>query len=197
MTANSLDWDQLRRRVQKIQSDLEWDAAVSPAEREKILKDRAKLLAQRERKDAEGERLEVVEFLLAYERYAFETSFVREVYPLKDLTPIAGAPSFVLGIINVRGRILSVVDLRKIFELPAKGLTDLNKVIIIGNASMEYGVVSDAILGVRSVPLGNIQSSLPTLTGLRDAYLKGVTNDQVVILDAGKLLGDEKLVLHE
>ncbi|HZC03678.1 MAG TPA: chemotaxis protein CheW, partial [Gammaproteobacteria bacterium] len=53
-------------------------------------------------------------------------------------------------------------------HLPAKGLTDLNKVIIVHDPSMEFGILADALLGVRSIPIEEIQASLPTLTGIRE-----------------------------
>lgn len=162
-----------------------------------ILKARARALA-REGKDKEApeESIEVVEFLLAYERYGIESSYVREVYPLKELTPLPCTPPFVLGIINVRGRIVSVIDIKKFFDLPEKGLTDLNKVIIIHNDAMEFGILADVVLGVRSVLVKEIQPSLPTLIGVREEYLKGVTPDRLVILDAGKLLADKGIIVH-
>jgi len=103
------------------------DSRPTPAEKRAILKKRAQVLARApKREDEAGECLEVVEFLLAYEQYGIESSYIREVYPLKDLTPLPCTPPFVLGIINVRGQILSVIDLKKIFDLPQKGLTELN-----------------------------------------------------------------------
>ncbi len=81
--------------------------------------------------------------------------------------------------------------------MPEKGLTDLNKVIVVHDATMVFGILSDAILGVRSIPLDSIQPSLPTLTGIRAAYLKAVTSDRLVILDAGALLADRKLIVLE
>ncbi len=64
---------------------------------------------------AEGEHIEVLEFILAHERYAIETAWVQEVYPLRQLTPLPGTPAFVLGVVNVRGKIISVMDLRVFF----------------------------------------------------------------------------------
>ena len=95
---------------------------LPPAEQERILQERAKNLA-REGPADQGARkqLDVVEFLLAYERYAIESHWVREVHPLKEITPLPGTPAFVLGIINVRGRIVSVVDLKAFFDLPVRG----------------------------------------------------------------------------
>lgn len=138
-----------------------------------------------------------MEFLLAHETYGVESSYVREVYPLRAFTPLPCTPSFVLGIINIRSQILSVIDLKKFFDLPDRGLTDLNKVIVVHDDRMTFGILADAVLAVRSIPLDDMQPSLPTLTGIREAYLKGVTSERLVILDAGKLLADTTLIVLE
>ncbi len=162
-----------------------------------ILKARAQALAQAPEQAEETECLEVVTFMLAYETYGIETAWVREVYPLKDLTPLPCTPSFVAGIVNVRGQVISVIDIKKFFDLPEKGLTDLNKVIILSYGVMEFGILADAVVDVRNIPLGKIQSGLPTLTGIREEYLRGVTAERLVILDAVKLLTDGNIIVHE
>lgn len=177
---------------------IEGESVPTPEETRTILKARAKALAREpEKEEAVEESIEVVEFLLAYETYGIESSCVREVYPLKELTPLPCTPPFVLGIINVRGQILPVIDIKKFFDLPEKGLTDLNKVIILHTDTMEFGILADVILGVRHVLLSELQPPLPTLTGIREEYLKGVTSRRVVILDAGKLLSDKKIIVYE
>jgi len=193
-----IDWGELRRRLEMSQSVLESGWAPQPAEKRTILKARAKALARKREQEAPvQEQIEVVEFLLAYERYALESSYVREVYPLKDLTPMPCTPPFVLGIINVRGQILSVIDLKTFFDLPEKGLTDLNKVMIVKDDSMQLGILADTILGVRSIPVQDVQAPLPTLTGVREEYLRGVTKERLVVLDVGKILSDKNIVVHE
>jgi len=132
--------------------------------------------------------------MLAYERYAIDTSFVREVHPLKDITALPGTPPFIAGIVNVRGRIVSVVDLKQFFDLPVRGLTDLNKVVILDDGQMEFGLLVDAIVGVQRLALDTIQSKPATLTGVRTGYLLGVTAEPTVILDAAKILGDPAIV---
>ena len=172
--------------------------APSPDQKRAILKARAHLLAQEpDQVAAAQEFLEIVEFRLASETYGIESPFVREVYPLKDFTPIPGVPAFVLGVINVRGQIFSVIDLKKFFNLPEKGLGDLNKVIIICNDRMEFGIVADVILGTRPISLNTIQITPPTVTGIGAEYIKGVTEEHVVVLDAQKLLDDEKIIVNE
>jgi purine-binding chemotaxis protein CheW len=168
------------------------------------LKARARALAQPIRRDDDGadEALKVVEFRLAKERYAVEQKYVREVYGLKELTPLPCTPGFLLGIINVRGQILPVIDVKKFFDLPEEGITDLHMVVIVhgetaAGEEMELGILADAIVGVRSIPQSTCQPSLPTLTGIRAKYLKGVTNQQVVILDVPSILNDPKTTVNE
>lgn len=162
-----------------------------------ILKERARAASQTSRKRTGGRYLEVVELLIAGEKHAFESSYIREIYPLKQLTPLPGTPPFVLGIISVRGQIVSVVDIKKYFDLPETELTDVSRVVIIHSEDMEFGVLADLVLGVRQVRIDEIQSSLPTLTGIRKDYLRGVTADQTTIWDAAKLLGDKRMIVHD
>jgi len=193
-----IDWGAIHRRLEAARVAIEQGSKPSPEEQQKILKARARALQQEPQAAvAAKERMKVVEFLLADERYGLESSFVREVYPLKDLTPVPCTPPFVLGIINVRGQILSVIDLKKLFDLPEKGLTDLNKVIIVRAGQMELGILADRILGVRSIPLAEVQPTLPTLIGIRAEYLTGVTSERLVILDVGKMLSEGKMIVHE
>jgi purine-binding chemotaxis protein CheW len=163
-----------------------------------ILRTRAKALARpSEPAPAAATLLEVLEFRVAQEGYAVETRYVREVYPLKNLTPLPCTPPFVLGIVNVRGRILPVFDLKMFFDLPEQGLTDLHRIILIEGNEMELGLLADATVGVRSIPADSLQPSLPTLTGVRSEYLKGVTIDRLVVLDAARILADPRIIVHE
>jgi len=194
----TVDWREVERRLEAGRAATERAWAPGPEETKRILTERAQSLARAPAKAAAGDQfIEVIEFVLAFESYAIETRYVREVEPLDHLTPLPGTPAFVLGIVNVRGEILSVIDLRKFFELPEKGLTDLNKVIVLESENMLFGILADAVAGVRRIPVAEIQPSLPTLTGIREAYLKGVTPGRTVILDAEKLLTDESIVVEE
>ena len=194
----AIDWREVERRLDAARAAVGRVWAPTREETQRILKARAAALARQPgQAQAAGEHVEVVEFVLAYENYAVETRCVREVCPLENLTPLPCTPAFVLGIVNLRGEILSVIDIKKFFELPEKGLTDLNKVIVLQSGNMLFGILADAVIGVRRIPLAGIQPSLPTLTGVREAYLKGVTAERTVILDAEKLLADERIVVQE
>src|SRR5882672_3736750 len=167
------------------------------AETDRILRARARALAQPPPSAAPSTMLELLEFRLASERYALETRHVQNVHPLRELTPLPCTPPFLLGIVNVRGRILPVLDLKKFFDLPEKGLNDLHRIILVRGNDLELGLLADVIVGVRSIPADSLQPSLPTLTGVRGDYLKGVTAERLVVLDLARILADPKIIVHE
>lgn len=192
------DWSEIHRRLERTAEALAAGAVPTGQARQAILKTRSRTLAQEPQSDAAPQQmLEIVEFRLATETYGIGAAFVREIHPLQEFTPLPGAPPFVLGIVNVRGQILSVVDLKKIFSLPEKGLGALNKLIILRDDRMEFGILADAILGARAIPKETIQAPPPTVAGIGAEYLLGVTGERVIILDAEKILGYEKLVVHQ
>jgi purine-binding chemotaxis protein CheW len=178
-------------------TDLPSPSGSTPDARQ-ILRTRARALARPpERAAGAKASLELLEFRLVQESYALETRYVREVYPLKNLTPLPCTPPFVLGIVNVRGRIVPVLDIKKFFDLPEKGLTDLHRIILVRGNDLELGLLADVIVGVRSIPVDSLQPSLPTLTGIRSDYLKGVTAERLVVLDLERILADPKIIVHE
>ena len=163
-----------------------------------ILRARAQALARPPQlAKAADASLEVLEFRLARESYALETRHVQEVYPLRNLTPLPCTPPFMLGIVNVRGRITPVIDIKKFFDLPDKGLTDLHRVVLVRSGDFELGLLADVIAGVRNIPLDSLQPSLATLTGIRAEYLKGVTAQRLVVLDLERMLADPKIIVNE
>lgn len=192
-----INWNDIKNRVNS-QQDLFNPKGVLPEEEKRlILKTRAKALAIEKIDDPlQKNIIEVVVFGLANETYGIESTFIREVYPLKDFTLIPGIPSFVLGIINVRGQIVSIVDLKKFFNLPIHSIGELNKIIIIRNYRMEFGVLADTIQGTCSIPIEQIQTPPISTNGIGGGYLKGVSNDHIIILDAERILNDENITIH-
>lgn len=192
-----IDWNAVRRRMRVAEDALETGWSPGEDVKKRILRDRSGILAEKPEQGEPGEQIEIVEFSLSNEKYGIETRYVREVYPLKDYTPVPCTPPFVLGIINVRGEILSIADMRKFFDLPEVGLGDLNRVIIVSSEEMDLGILADTITGVRKVPLEGLQPPPLTFTGLRREYLRGVAPDRTAILDAGKILSDSGIIVNE
>lgn len=193
----SVDWAEIRRSIGEARAAIEEGGVASAEQQSGILEARARELAREPViGTAADDLLDVVEFELASERYGFDLAHVREVSPVRELTPVPGTPPFILGIMNLRGEIRTVIDVKKFFGLPEKGITQLNKIILLESADMQLGVLADAINGVGIVRLGELQTALPTLTGIRADYLRGVTGDGLVVLDARKILSDPRILVY-
>lgn len=162
-----------------------------------ILKKRAQTLSQMVEipKQAE-ESLEVLEFSLANELYAIETCYIREVYPLEAITRVPCTPPFVLGVINLRGQLVSIIDLGKFFNLPERGITHRNKMILVHNATMEFGIFAKSIGNIKKVALSQIQN-FPTLQGIGADYVKGVTSEGLVVLQIENILNNKNTIIDE
>jgi purine-binding chemotaxis protein CheW len=194
----NIDWDDIKSKVASLQKVIEQKEILSPEDKRSLLKQRAQALALRENDETgQQERIEIIVFRLAHETYGIETAFVREVYPLRDMTILPGTPSFVKGIINVRGQIVSVIDLKTFFNLPDKGIGELNKVIILCNERMEFGILADVVEGTQSVVCEDIMAAPPGVIGIGEKYLKGVTKEHVVVLEAESILNDKDVIVNE
>ena len=163
-----------------------------------LLKTRAVAMAiEPEQQRDTSTMIEIIEFTLAAESYGIESAFVREVNTLKDFTQLPGVPSFILGIVNIHGQILPVIDLKKFFNLPEKGLGELDKVIILYDDQMEFGILADEVKGTKVIYSEDVLPVPLTVTGIGEKYLKGVTKDRLIILSAENLLSDKNIVVNE
>jgi len=87
--------------------------------------------------------------------------------------------------------------LKIFFEMDSAELTDTTSVIILQSKNMEFAILADAIIGIDTIVKKEIMSTLPTLTGIRADFLKGVSKERLVILDGAQLLADTRLIVNE
>jgi len=193
----TIDWADLRRQLEEINVGIDLGLEQTAAQQRDILRARARELAEAPSGESIRQPFEVVEFQLGDESYAFESSYVAAVFPLTELTRLPGTPPFILGVIHLRGEIVSLVDLRRFFDLPVQGLSDLNKVLLLHSKEMSFGVLADRVEGVRVFDAGCLQPALPTLGDRRGEYLKGIAEGRVVVLDAVRLLEDPGMIVDE
>jgi purine-binding chemotaxis protein CheW len=187
--------DQLAELLQRLHATQ--PSEPDPEATRAVLEARAAQLAARPDPGPTGPCLECLEFQLSGERYALELSYISQTLPLGEFTPLFCTPPFVLGITNLRGRILSIVDLRRFFELPEVGLSDLNRVLVVGDGTVEFGLLADAITGVISLPAAELKPPPAALTGIREEFLAGVTADCLALLDIAKILRDRRILVYE
>jgi len=197
MTPRKIDWSLIHRRLELADAELARHQAQSPERIRHILEERARTLARVPELQEQELQLEILTFTLAAESYAVDIHHVREVCQLKNLTTLAGTPPFLAGVMNLRGRILAVIDLRRFFNLPLKGLTELNRVVVLADPINELGLLADSIDGIRQVPAASLENTLPTLTGIREQFLLGVTADLIGVLDGARLLSDTSLKINQ
>jgi len=81
--------------------------------------------------------------------------------------------------------------------LPDKGITDLNKIIVLQDGAMEFAVLADLVVGVHKILSVELQATAPALSDARLSYLKGVTAQRLIVLDGKQLLNDARIVVNE
>lgn len=135
-------------------------------------------------------------FRLDDELFGFELLSVREIIRMTDVTPIPRSPAFIRGIINLRGKIIPVVDLRKKFCLPMREDTDVTCIIVVDIGNTETGVVVDRVAQVLSFDSKEIEVS-PSFSGKGDTdYIQGIgkrDNKVVVLLDVAKIMAADEI----
>ena len=162
-----------------------------------ILRARARALARSDKAHVEIAGMDCLVFTLAGERYAVPTDDVDDVQPLRDLTPLPLTPPFLRGIVNVRGQLIGVIDLKRFFDLPEAGITDLHRVILLRSDEVKLGLLADTIEGVMAIDTERMHTAPTTLTGIRAEYVQGVTAGRLVVLDADAILSDPRILVDD
>ncbi len=140
-----------------------------------------------------GEELELVGFVLAGEQYGIESRFVREVARLTRFTPVPGTAAFVLGVTNLRGEILALFDLRQLLGVVSEGVTDLGRIVVLGEHRREFGILADAASEILCVPSSTMDQ--PGTIGSGREYIRGVSPGGVIVLSGEALLADPRLTI--
>ncbi len=171
---------------------------MRPGRARAILDERARALARvPPRPPTAAEVIEVAVFVLDDERYAVETGHVRRVVRLDGLTPVPGAPEALAGVVNLRGEVLAVFDLRALVGLPRREPTELTRVVVLGADRDELGILADAAVEVRDLRIDAIHDPPGSVEAPGRPLLRGVTADALIVLDGAALLADPRLVVDQ
>ena len=154
-------------------------------------------------KEKKSKDVEILEFELNsddfIQRYAIEIIYVNEVYSIKNVTILPCTPSFIVGIMNFRGKIISVIDIRNFMGFTVKKIDadNVKKVIVVNIDEIEVGIAIDDILGCRDIDLSEIQKNVLTITNSNTEYFKGVTKERSIVLDIKNIIINEKIIVNE
>ena len=156
---------------------------------------------QAEMKDVPtGAERQLVVFQLGAELYGVEISRVHEIIRLQSVTRVPRAPSFVEGVINLRGKVIPVVDLRRRFGLPTSEHTRASRIVVVEIGDQVVGIVVDGVSEVLRVNTATVEPPSPVVAGIDSEYLHGIaklTDRLVILLDLDRILArDERRALE-
>ena len=149
---------------------------------------------------AEGDsstRLHLVTFELMGEEFGLPILDVREIIRMTEITPVPQAPGFVEGVINLRGQIIPVVDLRKRFGIATKDMSDETRIIVVELRNSVIGLIVDEVSEVLRIPADTVAPPPALVAGSIGAeYIKGIGHydeKMIILIDMRKVFNDEEM----
>ncbi|MEI6438273.1 MAG: chemotaxis protein CheW [Candidatus Omnitrophota bacterium] len=128
------------------------------------------------KKEAHENTRNLVVFRLANEWYGVEITEVREVVNFEKLFYLPSSPEHIAGIFNLRGNILSVTDLKKVFGLPPEELTEHSRLVVVSFGNFETALLVDEVTEPQEVPVSGISPALATIAPEKAEYLTGAVH---------------------
>lgn len=148
------------------------------------------------RKDkSNDEVLQWVTFQLEEETYGINVMHVREVLRYTEIAPVPGAPDYVLGIINLRGNVVTVIDTRSRFGLMQGEITDNTRIIVIESERQVIGILVDSVAEVVYLRSSEIDTTPSVGTDESAKFIQGVSNRDgklLILVDLNKLLTEDE-----
>jgi len=193
-----IDWPNAYARLEETRRTLDAAREHTPEEVGRILRERAKALAKPLAEPApHGGMLELLAFSLVGERYAIEAASVLEVMLLRDLTPVPCTPPVILGVVNHRGRIIPIIDLRRLLDLPGQEVGEKRWIVVMDVDGMMFGIGAEAVMGTIRIQASDLAPPPRSLAGDRQTFIRGVTGEMVAVLDLETLAGDPRITVNE
>jgi len=143
------------------------------------------------------EELQLVIFKIGNEEFGVPINQVREIVRLIQITPIPRAPSFIEGVVNLRGQVLAVIDLAKKLNLKSNPRSEKTRIIVVEVDNNTVGMIVDEVTEVLKLPSENVKETPEVIaTQIKQEYLKGIgkLEDRLLILiDLAKVLSPEEV----
>ncbi len=139
--------------------------------------------------------MQYVTFYLGDEKYGINVMQVQEVLRITEIAPVPGAPSYVLGIINLRGNVVTVIDTRNRFGLMSKETDDASRVVIIETEDHIIGILVDSVAEVVELQSSEIETAPNVGNEESSKYIQGVTsrdNELLILVDLNKFLSEDE-----
>ena len=147
-------------------------------------------------KKQDAELLQLVTFSIGEEEFGVDILSVQEIIRMMDITKVPRAPDFVEGVINLRGKVIPIIDLRRRFGLSTRDHDKHTRIIVIEINNMIVGFVVDSVSEVLRIPASTVEPPPPVVAGLESEYISGVGKLQdrlLILLDLDKLLSNDDM----
>ena len=148
-----------------------------------------------------GKTLQVVTFALGSEEYGVDIAQVQEINRMVTITHVPRAPQFMEGVINLRGQLIPIIDLRSRFGMDRAERTKNTRIVVTEIGGKRIGMVVDSVSEVLRIPVEQIEGAPDLIGGIDTEYIRGVgkMGDRLIImLDLGRVVsGTEKIDLHK
>lgn len=192
-------WEEIRRRIDRLELG---PAETAPAESlAELWHRRAIELAEAPDRDREsGEVLTLVVVRLGADRYALPITAVREILRVGRVTPVHTAPAFVHGVINLRGVIVAVLDLRSLFGIEPGPAGEGARIIVAEGGGMAVGVLVEQVEEIIDLPATQVKPPISTAKGIAEDYVAGIATlagQMVVLIDMERVLRNPRIVVDE
>jgi len=148
-----------------------------------------------ETKQKQEEMLQLVSFKLGDEEFGVDIMQVQEIIRMQEITSVPNAPEFVEGVINLRGRVIPIIDLRKRFGLEEKSHDKATRIIVVKVDDLTVGLVVDEVSEVLRIPADTVEPPPPIVAGVESEYIRGVGKLEdrlLILLDLSKTLSKEE-----
>lgn len=146
--------------------------------------------------DEDTQKDKYLTFALSNESYAIEIKFVTEIIGIQKITEIPDMPDYVKGVINLRGKVIPVIDVRIRFKIPKKDYGDRTCIIVVDINDMAVGLIVDEVSEVLNIPEDSIDPPPSTKKGQASRYIQGMgkVGDNVkIILNIEMMLNKEDI----
>jgi len=146
--------------------------------------------------DEDTQKDKFLTFHLGNEDYGIDIKYVTEIIGIQKITEIPDMPDFIKGVINLRGKVIPVMDVRTRFKIKSCDYDDRTCIMVVNINDTSIGLVVDTVSEVTDIPEANIEEPPRTGKGIKSRYIKGmgkVGEEVKILLDVDKLLFDEEL----
>lgn len=140
--------------------------------------------------------IQLVTFKIADEEFGVDILKVQEIIRMMPITKVPNAPAFVEGVINLRGKVIPVIDMRKRFGMPSSPHNSQTRIEVMDLQGQVVGFVVDAVSEVLRIKESTVEPPPPVVAGVGSEYMRGVGKLQdrlLILLDLDKLLTESEL----